>query len=61
MNSKISLTPHIGAATGGQDRIGTELASQIISLLVIISSKYKGLLIYLIIPFFCKLYQTKKI
>jgi D-3-phosphoglycerate dehydrogenase / 2-oxoglutarate reductase len=30
----ISLTPHIGAATGeAQDRIGTELASQIISLL----------------------------
>ena len=34
MNSKISLTPHIGAATGeAQDRIGTELASQIIALL----------------------------
>lgn len=34
MNHKISLTPHIGAATGeAQDRIGTELASQIISLL----------------------------
>ena len=34
MHSKISLTPHIGAATGeAQDRIGTELASQIISLL----------------------------
>ncbi len=34
MNSKISLTPHIGAATGeAQDRIGTELASQIISLI----------------------------
>ena len=34
MNSKISLTPHIGAATGeAQDRIGTELASQIISIL----------------------------
>jgi D-3-phosphoglycerate dehydrogenase len=34
MNAKISLTPHIGAATGeAQDRIGTELASQIISLL----------------------------
>jgi D-3-phosphoglycerate dehydrogenase len=33
MNSKISLTPHIGAATGeAQDRIGTELASQIIAL-----------------------------
>ena len=34
MNGKISLTPHIGAATNeAQDRIGTELASQIISLL----------------------------
>lgn len=34
MHSKISLTPHIGAATGeAQDRIGTELASQIISLI----------------------------
>lgn len=34
MNSKISLTPHIGAATGeAQDRIGTELASQIIALM----------------------------
>lgn len=34
MNAKISLTPHIGAATGeAQDRIGTELASQIITLL----------------------------
>ncbi len=34
MHSKISLTPHIGAATGeAQDRIGTELASQIISIL----------------------------
>ena len=34
MNAKISLTPHIGAATGeAQDRIGTELASQIIALL----------------------------
>ncbi|WP_366182482.1 D-2-hydroxyacid dehydrogenase [Flavobacterium ovatum] len=34
MHAKISLTPHIGAATGeAQDRIGTELASQIISLL----------------------------
>ncbi len=34
MNSKISLTPHIGAATGeAQDRIGTELASQVISLI----------------------------
>ena len=34
MHHKISLTPHIGAATGeAQDRIGTELASQIISLL----------------------------
>lgn len=34
MNSKISLTPHIGAATGeAQDRIGTELAEQIISIL----------------------------
>lgn len=34
MHPKISLTPHIGAATGeAQDRIGTELAEQIISLL----------------------------
>ncbi len=34
MNSKVSLTPHIGAATGeAQDRIGTELAEQIISIL----------------------------
>lgn len=34
MHSNISLTPHIGAATGeAQHRIGTELASQIISLL----------------------------
>ena len=34
MNPKISLTPHIGAATGeAQDRIGTELAQQIISIL----------------------------
>ena len=34
MHPKISLTPHIGAATGeAQNRIGTELASQIISLL----------------------------
>lgn len=34
MNHKISLTPHIGAATGeAQDRIGTELAQQIISIL----------------------------
>lgn len=34
MHSKISLTPHIGAATmEAQDRIGTELAEQIISLL----------------------------
>ena len=34
MNPKISLTPHIGAATlEAQDRIGTELAMQIISLL----------------------------
>ncbi len=31
MNNFLSLTPHIGAATGeAQDRIGTELASQII-------------------------------
>jgi D-3-phosphoglycerate dehydrogenase len=30
MNGKISLTPHIGAATGeAQDRIGTELAAHI--------------------------------
>ena len=34
MHPKISLTPHIGADTGeAQDRIGTELAEQIISLL----------------------------
>ncbi len=34
MHPNISLTPHIGAATGeAQDRIGEELASQIISLL----------------------------
>lgn len=34
MHPKISLTPHIGAATNeAQDRIGTELAEQIISLL----------------------------
>jgi len=34
MNSKVSLTPHIGAATNqAQDRIGTELATQIINIL----------------------------
>ena len=34
MNPALSLTPHIGAATNeAQDRIGTELASQIISIL----------------------------
>ena len=34
MNHKVSLSPHIGAATNeAQDRIGTELASQIITLL----------------------------
>lgn len=34
MNGKISLSPHIGAATKeAQDRIGTELADQIINLL----------------------------
>lgn len=34
MHPKISLTPHIGAATGeAQSRIGSELAEQIISLL----------------------------
>jgi len=34
MNDKISLTPHIGAATEeAQDRIGTELAEQIIATL----------------------------
>jgi D-3-phosphoglycerate dehydrogenase len=33
MNGKVSLTPHIGAATGeAQDRIGTELAAHIDSL-----------------------------
>jgi len=35
MNGKISLTPHIGAATNeAQDRIGTELANQIVNILV---------------------------
>ena len=35
MHDKISLTPHIGAATNeAQDRIGLELANQIISILV---------------------------
>ena len=34
MHPKISLTPHIGAATEeAQDRIGTELAQQIIGIL----------------------------
>ena len=34
MHPQISLTPHIGAATlEAQDRIGTELAEQIISLM----------------------------
>ncbi len=34
MNDKISLTPHIGAATDeAQDRIGTELAEQIINIM----------------------------
>ena len=34
MNPSLSLTPHIGAATGeAQDRIGTELAQQIIDIL----------------------------
>ncbi|MEX0312757.1 MAG: 3-phosphoglycerate dehydrogenase, partial [Allomuricauda sp.] len=34
MHPKISLTPHIGAATKeAQDRIGLELADQIIKLL----------------------------
>lgn len=34
MHNKISLTPHIGAATAeAQDRIGTELAEQISQLL----------------------------
>ncbi|MBE9489729.1 MAG: D-2-hydroxyacid dehydrogenase [Bacteroidetes bacterium] len=34
MNDRLSLTPHIGAATNeAQDRIGAELASQIISIL----------------------------
>lgn len=34
MNHKVSLTPHIGAATHeAQDRIGTELATQIIDIL----------------------------
>ncbi len=36
MNGKISLTPHIGAATNeAQDRIGTELASQIKNILLV--------------------------
>ncbi len=35
MNGRLSLTPHIGAATSeAQDRIGTELASQIKQLLI---------------------------
>ena len=35
MNPKISLSPHIGAATiEAQDRVGSELAGQIISLLI---------------------------
>ena len=34
MNSALSLTPHTGAATNeAQDRIGTELATQIIGIL----------------------------
>jgi len=34
MNGKLSLTPHIGAATNeAQDRIGTELSEQIKSIL----------------------------
>lgn len=34
MNGRVSLTPHIGAATNeAQDRIGTELASQIVEIL----------------------------
>jgi len=36
MNGRISLTPHIGAATNeAQDRIGTELAAQIKDLLLV--------------------------
>lgn len=36
MNGRISLTPHIGAATNeAQDRIGTELANQIKELLLV--------------------------
>jgi D-3-phosphoglycerate dehydrogenase / 2-oxoglutarate reductase len=39
MHPKISLTPHIGAATlEAQDRIGTELAEQIASLLKVASN-----------------------
>ncbi|MEH6405709.1 MAG: NAD(P)-dependent oxidoreductase, partial [Leeuwenhoekiella sp.] len=35
MNPKVSLTPHIGAATNeAQDRIGTELADQIKALML---------------------------
>jgi D-3-phosphoglycerate dehydrogenase len=42
MHPKV-LTPHIGAATGeAQDRIGTELASQIISLLNHLNLVLKG-------------------
>lgn len=34
MHTKISLTPHIGAATlEAQDRIGTELAEQVTGIL----------------------------
>ena len=34
MNSALSLTPHTGAATNeAQDRIGVELATQIINIL----------------------------
>lgn len=34
MNEKISLSPHIGAATiEAQDRIGLELAEQIINIM----------------------------
>ncbi len=35
MHPKVSLTPHIGAATGeAQDRIGVELAEQISAILL---------------------------
>jgi D-3-phosphoglycerate dehydrogenase len=42
--SKISLTPHIGPATGeAQDRIGTELASQIINCRLVLKLNSQGI------------------